>query len=241
MNTRPAKTRPDSITMLVIRVPCLRTPCFRSSRSPSTTGTLASASMWWKTASATCGSKPHMVSLSTRVFARLRYWSQGLPGPGIGLRVVAVNPPVELAGHAADGFLVADVGAAQAAGGQPAEVSARLDEHDAAAHARRLHGRGDAARGAAVDDHIHPPISAHTAGHTTEQKGQHVHKPVSPTTARNSDSLPGDTRLQSFRHNQGATEGDSPIFAVKEPVPVVAPIAPRKSGQSPGNAYAYSK
>ena len=44
---------------------------------------------------------------------------------------MAVDAAVELAGDAADGLLVADVGGAQPAGGQSAEVPARLDQHDA--------------------------------------------------------------------------------------------------------------
>ena len=71
--------------------------------------------------------------------ARFSYFQFGI------VLIVLADALVELAGDAADGRLVADVGGAQAAGGQAAEVLARLDQHDALAHAGRLNRRGDAA------------------------------------------------------------------------------------------------
>jgi len=65
--------------------------------------------------------------------------------PGVVAGVVLLDALVELACNSADGFLVADVGGAQAAGGQPTEVLAGLDEDDRFAHACGLHGRADAA------------------------------------------------------------------------------------------------
>ena len=68
--------------------------------------------------------------------------------------VVAADAAVEIAGDAADGSLVADVGGAQSAGGHAAQVLARLDQHDGLAHAGSLDCRRNAARGAAVDDQV---------------------------------------------------------------------------------------
>ena len=65
-----------------------------------------------------------------------------------------MDAAIELARQPADGLLVADVGGAQPAGGQSAEMPARLDEHDALAHPRGLHGGDDAAGRAAVDDDV---------------------------------------------------------------------------------------
>ena len=65
-----------------------------------------------------------------------------------------VDAAVELAGDAADGRLVADVGRPQAAGGQAAEALARLDQHHRLAHPRRLHRRRHAGGRAAVDHHV---------------------------------------------------------------------------------------
>ncbi len=68
--------------------------------------------------------------------------------------IVSADAAVEVAGDAADGSLVADVGGAEAAGGHAAQVLARLDQHDGLAHAGGLDRRRDAARRAAVDDQI---------------------------------------------------------------------------------------
>ncbi len=69
---------------------------------------------------------------------------------------MAVYALIELAGDAADRLLVADVRAPKAAGGQAADVPARLDQHDALAHAGGLHGRGRAGGSRAVNDHVGP-------------------------------------------------------------------------------------
>src|SRR5437870_4043576 len=66
--------------------------------------------------------------------------------------IVLLDALIEFARDAADGLLVADIGGAQPAGGEAAEVLAWLDEDDRLAHACRLNGRADAAGGAAVDD-----------------------------------------------------------------------------------------
>jgi len=71
-------------------------------------------------------------------------------GPGFFLVVMLAETFVELAGETADGGLVADVGGAQPAAGEPAEVAAEAQQRHGAAHARRLHRRGDAAGGGAV-------------------------------------------------------------------------------------------
>ncbi len=74
--------------------------------------------------------------------------------PSFGPSVVLSDAAIELARDAADHRLVADVGRAEAAGREPADVPARLDEHDRLAHAPRLHRRGDAPGRAAVDDDV---------------------------------------------------------------------------------------
>ena len=75
-----------------------------------------------------------------------------LPLGGVG--VVLEDGGVELAGDAADGFFVADVGGAESAGGEATEVLGGFNEDGGAAHAGGLDGGGDACGGAAVDDDV---------------------------------------------------------------------------------------
>ena len=93
-----------------------------------------------------------------RLFARLLPPTQVLRAllelPGFLTLVVLPHTPVELAGDAANGLLVADVGGTQPAAGQSAQVCARLDQQRRLAHALHLDGRRDASRRAAVDDDI---------------------------------------------------------------------------------------
>jgi hypothetical protein len=56
-----------------------------------------------------------------------------------------------LAGEAADGAFVADVGLAEAAAAEAAEVGVGVDEYDGLTEASGLDGGDDAAGGAAVD------------------------------------------------------------------------------------------
>ena len=56
-----------------------------------------------------------------RVWPLSRYSSRRLPFPGGRVVVVLADALVELAGDAADGRLVADVGLPESAGGQPAQ------------------------------------------------------------------------------------------------------------------------
>src|SRR5262249_43257423 len=72
--------------------------------------------------------------------------------------VVLAEALVELAGETADGLLVADIGGAEPAGSQAAQVLAWFDQDHALAHAGRLHGCADAAGCAAVDDDVEFPL-----------------------------------------------------------------------------------
>jgi hypothetical protein len=74
-----------------------------------------------------------------------------LAGPGLGARVVLGDALVELAGEAADGAFVADVGLAEAAAAEAAEAGVGADENDGVAETGGLDGGHDAAGGAAVD------------------------------------------------------------------------------------------
>ena len=74
--------------------------------------------------------------------------------PGGVVLIVLPDAVIEVARQAADGLLVADVGRAQAAGRQAAQMIRRLDEHDALAHPLGLNRRDDAGRRAAVNDDV---------------------------------------------------------------------------------------
>jgi hypothetical protein len=77
--------------------------------------------------------RPHRVLL--RIVHRLaagavaRGW---LPFPRRGVGIVLLDGPVEVAGQAADGGLVADVGLAEAAGREAAHAPGWLDQDDRA-------------------------------------------------------------------------------------------------------------
>lgn len=66
--------------------------------------------------------------LAAAAFAKV--FGRGLKGPRGGLGVVLGDAVVELAGEAADGGFVADVGRPEAAGGEAAEVFAGFGEDD---------------------------------------------------------------------------------------------------------------
>src|SRR5262245_11517189 len=74
--------------------------------------------------------------------------------PRLGLVVVLLDPLVILAGDAADRRFVPGVGPAEPAGGESADVLARLDQHDRLAHARGLDRGGHAPGGATVNTHV---------------------------------------------------------------------------------------
>jgi hypothetical protein len=57
---------------------------------------------------------------------------------------VSGNAAVELTGQTTDGGLVTNVCGSEPAGGQAAEMEARLEENHSLAEARRLHGSNNA-------------------------------------------------------------------------------------------------
>ena len=77
-----------------------------------------------------------------------------LPIPGLVLVVVEVNAVVEVAGEAADDFLSAGIGPAEAAGAEAAEMFVGADDEDGLAHLFGLHGGGDGGGGAAIDEDV---------------------------------------------------------------------------------------
>jgi hypothetical protein len=68
--------------------------------------------------------------------------------------VVAPDAAIEIVRQAADRLFVADVGGAEAAGGEPAEMFRRFDKRNILAHPRGLNRRDDAGRRAAVNDEV---------------------------------------------------------------------------------------
>ena len=103
--------------------------------------------------SATCGSKVHIVC-SPASCRSLRYSFERLELPGFRALVVLPHTPIELAGDAADRLLVADVGGAQPAAGQSAQMFAGLDQQRRLPHPLHLDGGRDAGRRATVDDDV---------------------------------------------------------------------------------------
>ena len=108
------------------------------------TTTPASSAIARRIPSATAGSKTHIVATPVRVGDRVRpavaLVADGrallvllprLVDPRLGPRVVGGDALVEAAGEAADRPLVADVGVAEAARGEAAQVPARLEQDDA--------------------------------------------------------------------------------------------------------------
>jgi len=77
---------------------------------------------------------------------------------------------VELTGEAADGALVADVGLAEAAATETAEVGVGADENDRVAEPVGLHGGDDGAGGAAVDADL--GLERGRGGGADDAKGQ---------------------------------------------------------------------
>ena len=77
-----------------------------------------------------------------------------LPAPGVAARIVQRHAVIEFARDAADGGLVADVGRAEPAGSQPAQVFAELGDDRGFAHARRLHRRRHSARRGPVNAQV---------------------------------------------------------------------------------------
>ena len=96
---------------------------------------------------------PHRL-LAGRSCRPLRYSVASLELPGFLALVVLPHTPIELAGDAANGRLVADIRGAQPAAGQSAQVFARLDQQRRLPHAVHLHGRRHTGRCAAVDDDV---------------------------------------------------------------------------------------
>ena len=77
-----------------------------------------------------------------------------LKSPGVAVCIVQCNSMIELARHAADGRLVADVRRAEPAGSQPAEVIAELGDYRRLTHASCLHPGCHAAGRAAIDAQV---------------------------------------------------------------------------------------
>ena len=96
-----------------------------------------------------------------------------LPLGGVGVELE--DGGVELAGDAADGFFIADVGGAESAGGEAAEELGGFNEDGGAAHAGGLDGGGDACGGAAVDDDVEGVGGGEGGGgeEGEEQEGAH--------------------------------------------------------------------
>ncbi len=95
-----------------------------------------------------------------------------LVGPLGIVGVVLRDGGIEFAGDPADGLLIADISGAETAGGQTAEELGRFDEHGRTAFACGLDGRGDPARGAAVDDDV---LGGEGGGETEQGKQQGAH------------------------------------------------------------------
>jgi hypothetical protein len=64
------------------------------------------------------------------------------------------DPRVEIQRQPADGFLHAEIGGGEAAGGHPAHMSVEGKQQGLPAQARGLDGRGDTRRSAAVNGHL---------------------------------------------------------------------------------------
>ena len=115
----------------------------------------ASASMSRYTCDATCGSNVHIVSsFGLNRALRALYALAFFVHPGGVVLIVLPDAAIEVASQAADDGLVADVGGAEPAGREAAQMIRRLDQHDALAHALGLDRRDDAGRRAAVDDDV---------------------------------------------------------------------------------------
>ena len=90
--------------------------------------------------------------------------------PGFGLLVMLLDAAIEFAGDAADHLLVADVGPAQAAGGESAEMRAGVDDDGRLAHTNYLDGGGDSGGRRAVDDDV--SLTGLRAGEQGEEQQQ---------------------------------------------------------------------
>ena len=77
-----------------------------------------------------------------------------LPFPGLALVVVQPDAVVEVPGEAADDFLFAGIGPAEATGTEAAKVFVGGDDDDGLAHLFGLHGGGHSGGGAAVDEDV---------------------------------------------------------------------------------------
>ena len=77
-----------------------------------------------------------------------------LKSPGLVARIMLSDAMVNLAGDAADGRFVADVGGAQAARSHAAEMKAELGDDRGFAHARRLHRGHHPGGRAAIDAEV---------------------------------------------------------------------------------------
>ena len=119
----------------------------------------ASSSMSRRMRSATWGSKSH---ISASLLRRAGLWKllARLEFPGLRPLVIAADALVEAAGQPADRPLIPNVGGTEPARSQPADVPARLDEHDAVMHAGDLNRRRHAGRRPAIDHDIEMPRPA---------------------------------------------------------------------------------
>jgi hypothetical protein len=76
---------------------------------------------------------------------------------------------IKLARQTANGLFVADVGSAESAGSEAAEVPAGLNQHHALTHLRRLDRGGHATRSATVNHHV---VDRRVADGSHKQKRQ---------------------------------------------------------------------
>ena len=97
---------------------------------------------------------PHLLGTAVAGAAAALITLPLLVHPGVVARVVLGNATVELAREPADRRLVANVGGAEAAGGQATDMPARLDQHGRLPHRAGLDRRHDTARRATVDNEV---------------------------------------------------------------------------------------
>ncbi len=144
--------------METMRSPSFLTPFSRSSQALRTTGILGFLDPRLVHALGDVGLEdPHGAAglvERLRALALVAVLLALLPAPGFGLVVVLPDAMVELAGKAADDGLVAGVGPAQPAGGEPAQVPLRADHDDGLTHPSGLHRGRDCAGRTAVNEEV---------------------------------------------------------------------------------------
>ncbi len=134
--------------------------------------------------------------------------------PGFGKVIVFAQPPVELARKPANCLLIADVGCAQAAGTDPAEVPARVDKADGLAHRRGLHRRDHTGGGPAVDHDVEASrFGCRRVGAPRQVRGKQAHHRADESDQRPRPSLKGrcfhGSRHRCRRRGGGARVGKS--------------------------------